>query len=111
MGRKFKQNIDSQMAQNIAERAFQAIEKVMYGNCKKVHFCSVGLFFSLEEKTNKAGFRYFSENKRMEWLGLILPGMMKDQDEFAHLALQDKNRLATVSKMGDIYGNITNWRH
>ena len=68
MGRKFKQNIGSQMAQNIAERAFRAVEKVMYGNGKKVRFCSVGQFFSLEEKTNKTGFRYFPENKRMEWL-------------------------------------------
>lgn len=89
MGRMFKQNIGSQMAQNIAERAFGAVEKVMYGNGKNVHFCSVGQFFSLEEKTNKTGFRYFPENKRMEWLGLILPVMMKDQDEYVHTALQD----------------------
>ncbi|MBA9026250.1 hypothetical protein HNP81_001535 [Peribacillus huizhouensis] len=78
----------------------------MYGNGKKVHFCSMGSFYSLEEKTNKASFRYFSENKRMEWLGLILPVMMKDRDEYAHLALQDKNRLATVSKMGGYL-----WKH
>ena len=98
MGRKFKRNIGSQMAQNIAERAFQAVEKVMYGNGKKVHFCSVGQFFSLEEKTNKTGFRYFSENKRMEWLGLILPVMMKDQDEYASLALQDKIKYCRLLK-------------
>ena len=98
MGRKFKQNIGSQMAQNIAERAFRAVEKVMYGNGKKVHFCSVGQFFSLEEKTNKTGFRYFPENKRMEWLGLILPVMMKDQDEYAYLALQDKIKYCRLLK-------------
>ena len=98
IGRKFKQNIGSQMAQNIAERAFRAVEKVMYGNGKKVHFCSVGQFFSLEEKTNKTGFRYFPENKRMEWLGLILPVMMKDQDEYAHLALQDKIKYCRLLK-------------
>ena len=98
MGRKFKRNIGSQMAQNIAERVFQAVEKVMYGNGKKVHFCSVGQFFSLEEKTNKTGFRYFSENKRMEWLGLILPVMMKDQDEYAYLAFQDKIKYCRLLK-------------
>ncbi|MBP3041113.1 hypothetical protein J9303_16745 [Bacillaceae bacterium Marseille-Q3522] len=81
MGRKFNQNIGSQMAQNIAERAFRAIEKVMYGNGKKVRFCSPGRFFSLEEKTNKTGFRYFPENKVMEWLGLIMPVILKDSDE------------------------------
>jgi putative transposase len=98
MGRKFKQNIGSQMAQNIAERAFKAVEKVMYGNGKKVHFCSVGQFFSLEEKTNKTGFRYFPKNKRMEWLGLFLPVMLKDNDEFAHIALQDKIKYCRLVK-------------
>ena len=98
MGRKFKQNIGSQMAQNIAERAFRAVEKVMYGNGKKVRFCSVGQFFSLEEKTNKTGFRYFPKNKRMEWLGLILPVMIKDQDEYAHLAIQGKIKYCRLLK-------------
>ncbi|MDR6999853.1 hypothetical protein J2Y67_002308, partial [Neobacillus niacini] len=49
MGRKFKRNIGSQMAQNIAERSFGAVEKIMYGKGKKVRFCSAGQFFSLEE--------------------------------------------------------------
>ena len=53
MGRKFKKNIGSQMAQNIAERAFRAVERVMYGKAKKVRFRSEGQFFSLEEKTNR----------------------------------------------------------
>jgi putative transposase len=98
MGRKFKRNIGSQMARNIAERAFRAVEKVMYGNGKKVHFCSVGQFLSLEEKTNKTGFRYFSENKRMEWLGLVLTVRMKDQDEYAYLALQDNIKYCRLLK-------------
>ena len=98
MGRKFKQNIGSQMAQNIAERAFRAVEKVMYGNGKKVRFCSVGQFFSLEEKTNKTGFRYFPENNRMEWLGLIMPVILKDRDEYAHIALQDKMKYCRLVK-------------
>jgi putative transposase len=98
MGRKFKRNIGSQMAQNIAERAFRAVEKVMYGNGKKVHFCSVGQFFSLEEKTNKTGFRYFPKNKRMEWLGLVLPVRMNDQDEYAYLALQDNIKYCRLLK-------------
>lgn len=94
MGRKFKRNIGSQMAQNIAERAFQAVEKVMYGNGKKVHFCSAGQFFSLEEKTNKTGFRYFPENKRMEWLGLVMPVLLKDKDEYEHTGTSQSSMIA-----------------
>lgn len=98
MGRKFKKNIGSQMAQNIAERAFQAVEKVMYGNGKKVRFCTVGQFFSLEEKTNKTGFRYFADKRRMEWLGLIMPVILKDNDEYAHVSLQDKIKYCRLVK-------------
>jgi putative transposase len=75
MGRIFKKNIGSQMAQNIAERAFSAVEKVIYGKGKKVHFCPVGQFFSIEEKTNKTGFRYFEDRHTVEWLGLVMPGV------------------------------------
>jgi putative transposase len=98
MGRRFKKNIGSQMAQNIAERAFQAVEKVMYGNGKKVRFCSTGQFFSLEEKTNKTGFRYFPKNKHVEWLGLIMPVVLKNHDEYAHIALQDKIKYCRLIK-------------
>ncbi|MCR2820056.1 transposase [Lederbergia panacisoli] len=98
MGRKFKRNIGSQMAQNIAERAFRAVEKIMYGKGRKVRFCSVGQFFSLEEKTNKTGFRYFSENKCIEWLGLIMPVILKDCDEYAHIALQGNIKYCRLVK-------------
>lgn len=98
MGRKFKKNMGSQMAQNIAERAFSAVEKVMYGNGKKVRFCSVGQFFSMEEKTNKTGFRYFEERKKVEWLGLVMPVTIKANDEYAHVALSDKIKYCRLIK-------------
>ncbi len=98
MGRKFKKNIGSQMAQNIAERAFLAVEKVMYGNGKRVHFCPVGQFFSVEEKTNKTGFRYFEERKTMEWLGLVMPIILDSNDEYAHVALCDKIKYCRLLK-------------
>ncbi|WP_458412194.1 RNA-guided endonuclease TnpB family protein [Schinkia sp. CFF1] len=90
MGRLFKKNIGSQMAQNLAERAFSAVERVMYGKGKKVRFCPKGQFFSVEEKTNQTGFRYFKDKKRVEWLGLVMPVILKPKDEYAYIALLDK---------------------
>ncbi len=98
MEQKFKQNIGSQMAQNIAERAFSAVEKVMYGQAKKVRFCQRGEFHSLEEKTNQTGFRYFPDRQQMKWLGLTLPVILKDSDEYAHLALQDRLKYCRLLK-------------
>lgn len=98
MGRKFKQNIGSQMAQNIAERAFSAVEKVMYGNGKTVRFCRAGELYSLEEKTNKTGFRYFPEQQHVEWLGLTMWVLPKANDEYAHIALQDRIKYCRLLK-------------
>lgn len=98
MGRKFKKNIGSQMAQNIAKRACQAVEKLMYGKAKKVSFKSAGDFYSLEEKTNKTGFRYFSGREEIRWLGLEMPVMLKKKDEYAHIALKDKIKYCRLQK-------------
>jgi putative transposase len=98
MGRKFKKNVGSQMAQNIAERAFATLEKLMYGKGKKARFCPQGQFFSLEEKTNKTGFRYYPERNVMEWLGLTMPVVIKSNDEYAHIGLMDKIKYCRLVK-------------
>lgn len=98
MGRTFKKNIGSQMAQNLAERAFSSVEKVMYGKGKKVHFHTVGQFFSVEEKTNLTGFRYFKERKTVEWLGLVMPVVLNPKDEYAHRALLDQIKYCRLLK-------------
>jgi putative transposase len=98
MGRKFKKNLGSQMAQNVAERAFSAVEKVMYGNGKKVRFCPIGQFFSVEEKTNKTGLRYFKDQKTVQWLELVMPVILRGNDEYAHIALRDKIKYCRLIK-------------
>lgn len=98
MGRKFKKNMGSQMVQNIAERAFSAVEKVMYGKGKKVYFRPKGKFFTVEEKTNQTGFRYFRERNTVEWLGLVMPVILKAKDEYAHQALNDRIKYCRLNK-------------
>ena len=50
MDQKFRQNLGSQMVQEIAERAFSAFEKLMYGTAKKVRFKAYGEFFRYVRK-------------------------------------------------------------
>lgn len=100
MGRKFKKNVGSQMAQNLAERAFSAVEKVMYGKGKRIHFRPKGQFFSVEEKTNQTGLRYFKDKNRVEWLGLVMPSIIKTKDEYAQIALLDKIKYCRLLKKG-----------
>lgn len=98
MGRTFKKNIGSQMAQNLAERAFSAVERVLYGYGKKVRFCPEGQFFSVEEKTNQTGFRYFKDRHTVEWLGLVMPVILGVHDEYAHVALLDPIKYGRLLK-------------
>lgn len=52
---KFKENIGSLEAQKLATRAFQAVEKLHFGQAKKVHFKVYGDDISVENKSNETG--------------------------------------------------------
>lgn len=65
MQNKFKKNIDSLTAQKIAERALDAVNKLIFGKAKKVHFKRYDEDISLEGKTNTSGIRY--KDGYIEW--------------------------------------------
>ena len=58
-------NIDSNTQQKLASRAFNATEKVLFGQAKKVKFKVPSRFRSLEGKTNKQGIRW--KNDQLYW--------------------------------------------
>ncbi|WP_454054774.1 RNA-guided endonuclease TnpB family protein [Clostridium sp. Marseille-Q7071] len=98
MGQKFKQNLGSQMVQEIAERSFTSFEKLMFGEAKKVRFKAYGEFYSVREKGNITGFRYFEDRNVMEWLGLTMPVIIKRNDEYAHQCFLDKLKFCKLVK-------------
>jgi len=98
MGQKFKQNLGSQMVQEIAERSFTSFEKLMFEEAKKVRFKTFGEFYSVREKGNITGFRYFEDRNVMEWLGLTMPVIIKRNDEYAHQCFLDKLKFCKLVK-------------
>ena len=90
MTQKFKQNIGSQMGQELAERAFATYEKLRYGKSKKVYFKSDGDFYSVREKGNITGLRFFKEDNCISWLGLKIPVIIKKNDKYAQSCFLDK---------------------
>lgn len=98
MGRKFKKNLGSQMVQEIAERAFLAFEKLMFGIAKKVKFKEPGEFFSVREKGSVTGFRYFKDRNSMSWLGLNMPVGIKSNDEYATRCFQNELKYCRLLK-------------
>ncbi|MCL1475114.1 hypothetical protein [Argonema antarcticum] len=55
------EHIDSNTAQKLATRAFNASSRVAFGQAKKVRFKGKNQLDSLEGKTNKTGIRWVSE--------------------------------------------------
>lgn len=90
MTQKFKKNIGSQMGQELAERAFTTYEKFKYGKAKKVYFKSYENFYSVREKGNITGLRFFKEDCCISWLGLKIPVIIKNNDKYAQSCFLDK---------------------
>jgi transposase len=71
-------HIDANTAQKIATRAFNAAQKVLFGQARKVRFKGKNQFDSVEGKSNKAGIRW--KDEAVEWSGLKLPALITTND-------------------------------
>lgn len=96
MNQRFKGNIDSQAGQKIGTRIFNAFQKMMFGEAKKVYFKRYGEMESVEGKSNKTGIRFV--NNTLIWKGLSIPVIVRKQDVYAHLALQDKVKYVRIKR-------------
>ncbi|PDM39751.1 MULTISPECIES: RNA-guided endonuclease TnpB family protein [unclassified Geobacillus] len=94
MQQHFKKNIDSFTAQKIATRAWQAIEKLIFDNAEKVRFKKYNEMDSLEGKSNSTGIRF--KNSKLQWIGLNIPVIIKKNDIYAHMALQDRIKYCRI---------------
>lgn len=94
MQQHFKKNIDSFTAQKIATRAWQAIEKLIFGNAEKVKFKKYNEMNSLEGKSNNTGIRF--KNNKLQWNGLNISVIIKKNDIYAHMALQDRIKYCRI---------------
>ena len=63
-------NVDSNTQQKLATRAFQAVEKILFGTSSKVRFKVPSRFRSVEGKSNKQGIRWKEE--QVQWCGLTV---------------------------------------
>ena len=68
------EKLDANTIQKIANRAFKASEKVLFGRARKVRFKTFNAFHSLEGKTNKQGIMFKGGTDcKIVWCGLELP--------------------------------------
>ena len=74
-------HIDANTAQKLATRAFKAVQRIAFGQAKKVRFKGKNQLKSVEGKTNKTGIRYKEKTGHVEWKGLELKCIIDINDE------------------------------
>lgn len=94
MQHKFKKNIDSFTAQKIATRCFNAFEELMFHKANKVYFKKYGEMNSVEGKSNKTGIKF--KDNELVWNKLTIPVIIKKNDEYAQMALQNKVKYCRI---------------
>jgi len=55
-----------------ASRAFKAVQRIAFGQARRVRFKGKNQLKSLEGKTNKTGIRYIEKTSHVLWKGLKL---------------------------------------
>ena len=98
MYKHFKDNIDSLTCQKLASRAYSAFEKLMFHTAKKVNFIKYDELKSIEGKWNKSGIKYDIKSNQLIWNGLKIPVIIKDNDVYAHIAIQDKVKYCRIKR-------------
>jgi transposase len=75
-------HLGSNLMQALATRAFKAVEKLCVGLARKVRFKKKGSLLSIQEKTNKTGFRWNSEKQCFLFYKMIIDIIYNDKDQY-----------------------------
>ena len=74
-------HIDANTAQKLATRAFKAVQRVAFGQAKRVRFKGKNQLKSVEGKSKSTGIRYKEKTGHIEWSGLKLKCIIDVNDE------------------------------
>ena len=96
MQHHFKENIDAFTAQKIATRVYNAFEKYMFHDAKKVFFKRYGELNSLEGKSNKTGIKF--KDNQLIWNRLIIPVIIKKSDIYAQESINKPIKYCRIKR-------------
>lgn len=93
--------LGSHIKAKLVNRAYNAVNKMRFGKAKRVSFISKDDMYSIEGADNRQGIRYRDEN--IEFRKLQIPVIVKKNDEYAQMALQDRVKYCRLLKKSDKY--------
>ena len=86
----FNGELHSAITQKIALAAWTAVEKVLYGDGKKLHFKKRGAMQSFEGKSNATGIQFDKATNLVKIGKISIPIKLRYNDYYAHEMLQNK---------------------
>lgn len=89
-------DIDANTVQALSARVIKAIDRMRFGNAKKVQFIRYNEMYSIEGLTNRQGIRF--RDGKIYFNNLVLECIVRKNDEYAQLALQDKIKYCRIIK-------------
>lgn len=96
-------NIDSKTAQALATRAFNAFQKYMFHDAKRVNYIKYNELYSIEGKTNAQGIKY--RDGIIQWNKLNIPVVIKNNDTYAQMVIQNRVKYCRIVKK-EIKGKV-----
>ena len=96
-------NIDSKTAQALATRAFNAFQKYMFHDAKRVNYIKYNELYSIEGKTNAQGIKY--RDGIIQWNKLNISVVIKNNDTYAQMSIQNRVKYCRIVKK-EIKGKI-----
>lgn len=95
------EHLDSLTAQKLASRAYQAANKLLLGQAKRVRFKGRTQLDSVEGKNNESGIRWRGDH--VAWNGLVLPGIIDSDDPVLANGLAARVKYVRIvrRKLGD----------
>ena len=97
-------DIDANTVQALSARATQAIDKLRFGNANRVNFIKYDEMYSIEGLTNRQGIRF--RDGMLYFNKLALECIVRKNDEYAQLSLQDKIKYCRIVRKQNGNRNI-----
>jgi len=81
-------DLGSHIKAKLVNRAFNAVNKMRFGNAKQVKFIKYGKMYSIESADNRQAIKY--RNGNIVFNKLNMPVVIKNNDSYAQKAIQDR---------------------
>ena len=88
--KSYKNTIDCDTVQKLAQRVWKSTEACLFGNGKKIHFKKFKTLDSIEGKKNTSGIKFDKDHSVLKFRGMMIPVKIRKNDYYAKEAIENE---------------------